>query len=105
MRKNCRQKEVRTQEIISEEEKGISGSSSKVQKKTIKKKIAGIVVITLIGILGGLYALGSLVGNMDGANLSRGNSSAMSQSQPTQLAQQPQQPPARPNFRPPGVGT
>jgi hypothetical protein len=57
------------------------------------------VVIIVVGIFGGLYALGSLVESMDGANLSKGNSStSTSTSQPAgqQPAQQPKPQPALP---------
>lgn len=60
-----------------------STNSGRIRKKRSKKKVAGIVILSIIGIFGGLLALGSLIESMNGSDLNRSsNNSSMTTSRP-----------------------
>lgn len=66
------------------------GSSNVGRKKTNKRKIVGIVVITLLVFFGALYALLNSIESRDGTNLARSNTSTISQQPPADPLSDPQ---------------
>jgi hypothetical protein len=55
-----------------------------------KKRTVGIMLLVIIGIFGGLFALGSLVGNRSGTDVGSSNNKSSITSQPQPTTPQPQ---------------